>query len=281
VVGERLVERPDGPRLWAEWLGPADDEPVVLFAGSGVQGVVWESYVWAPWRAAGRGVVRFDWRDVGLSGRVDFDAAPYGLETLVDDVDAILGAFGVGAFHAVAHSMGGRVAQILAAREPSPIRSLTLIGSRGALDGGVLLADGSALAAAIDAPVPADHDGRVRWLTELWRQSAGPRYHFDEAFWAPRVDAWIRRGHNFECPQFTMPFAAHPDVLAAIEAPTLVVHGTHDALVPPREGEALAAAIDSADLIMVEGLGHEIPPALFDEIRDTLDAHVGIGTRQD
>ena len=76
--------------LWAEWLGPLDDEPVVLLAGSGMQGVAWESYTWGPWVAAGRGVVRFDWRDVGLSDRVDFDTSPYGLQTLVEDVVAIL-----------------------------------------------------------------------------------------------------------------------------------------------------------------------------------------------
>lgn len=276
AVGEIRVECPDGVSLWAEWLGPSDDEPIVLLAGSGIQGVVWESSVWGHWLAAGRGVVRFDWRDVGLSDRVDFATSPYGLATLVDDVDMILTAFEVDAFHSLAFSMGGRVAQALAARDPSRTRSLTLIGSRGALNGQIQIADTSpTLAAVINETVPADHDGRVRWLTELWRCSAGPRYPFDETFWSKRLDAWIRRGHNFACPQFVMPFAAHPDALAAIVAPTLVIQGTDDAFVPPEEGKALAVAIEHAGLVMLEGLGHETPAAFFDEMRDTIDAHMG------
>lgn len=277
-MGEIRVGRPGGPSLWAEWLGPGDEEPIVLLAGSGIQGVAWESFVWRPWLEAGRGVVRFDWRDVGLSDRVDFAASPYGLDALVEDVAAILAAFEVRTFHSVAWSMGGRIAQALAARDQSSTRSLTLIGSRGALDGEVSVADTSpALAAAIGAPLPHDHEGRVRWLTELWRCSGGPRYPFDESFWSPRFDTWIRRGHNFECPQFAMPFAAHQDVLSTIAAPTLVIQGTHDAIVPPEEGEALAKAIERADLVMLEGMGHEIPPALFDDMRETIDAQVGVG----
>jgi pimeloyl-ACP methyl ester carboxylesterase len=277
-AGEIRVERPDGVSLWAEWLGPDDDEPIILLAGSGIQGVVWEPCAWLPWLQAGRGVIRFDWRDVGLSDRVDFDTSPYGLETLVDDAAAVLEAFGVVAFHSVAWSMGGRIAQALATRDAASTRSLTLIGARGALDGDVRIADRSpALATAVDAPLPADHDGRLRWLLDVWRLSAGPRYPFDEAYWTPRLDSWIRRGHNFECPQFEMSFAAHPDVLARIFTPTLVIQGTDDAVVPAEDGEALAKAIEGADLVMLDGMGHELPPGLYAEIRDTLDAHVGIG----
>ena len=76
----------------------------------------------------------------------------------------ILTAFDVDAFHSLAFSMGGRVAQALAARDPSRTRSLTLIGSRGALNGQIQIADTSpTLAAVISEPVPADHDGRVCW----------------------------------------------------------------------------------------------------------------------
>jgi alpha-beta hydrolase superfamily lysophospholipase len=73
-----------------------------------------------------------------------------------------------------------------------------------------------------------------------------------------------------------MRFEADPKTLANIVAPTLVIQGSHDALVPPEEGEALAKAIGGAHLIMLEGLGHEITPALFDELRDTVDAHIGL-----
>ena len=276
-MGEIRVERPDGVGLWAEWLGPDDDQPIVLLAGSGIQGVAWEPCAWSTWLEAGRGVIRLDWRDVGLSDRVDFETSPYGLDTLVADTAAVLAAFEVRTFHAVAWSMGGRIAQALAARDSTRTRSLTMIGSRGALNGRVRIADRSpALAAAIERPLPPDHDGRVRWLTELWRRAAGPRYPFDEAYWSRRLDAWIGRGHNFECPQFEMAFAAHPDVLARITAPTLVIHGSHDAVVPPEEGEALTQAIEGADLVMLDGMGHEIPPDLFDELRGVLDTHLGI-----
>ena len=276
-MGETRVERPDGVSLWAEWLGPPDDEPIVLLAGSGMQGVVWESYTWWPWLAAGRGVVRFDWRDVGLSDRVDFDTSPYGLQTLVEDVVSILAAFDVSAFHSVGWSMGGRVGQALATRDPSSTRSLTLISSRGALNGERRVTETwPAVAAAMDEPLPVDHDGRVKWLTELSRCLAGPRYPFDEAFWSPRIDTWIRRGHNFECPQFVIPFQADPESLTGVVAPTLVIQGTHDALVPPEEGEALAAAIEGAELVMLDGMGHEIPPALFADMRDTIDTHIGL-----
>lgn len=277
TLGEIRVLCPDNVSLWAEWLGPDDDEPIVLLAGSGVQGASWESYVWWPWLAAGRGVVRFDWRDVGLSDRVDFETSPYGLDTLVEDVVAILAAFDITTFHSIGFSMGGRVAQALAAREPASTKSLTLIGSRGALRGDVRVTENSsALAAAMENPLPVDHDGRVKWLTELWRRSAGPRYPFDETFWSQRIDTWIRRGHNFECPQFAMLFEVDPETLGNIVAPTLVIQGSDDALVPPEEGEALAIAIAGAHLIMLEGLGHEITPALFDDLRDTVDAHIGL-----
>lgn len=231
--------------------------------------------------AQGFRVIRADHRDVGESSRIEGPRpppvalmvarslagrpvpAPYTLRALADDAVALLDALGLDDAHVLGASMGGMIAQELAVTHPERVRTLTsMMSSPG---GRRWLLAHPKVVPGILRRRPRDEEDIVRAHVALFRAIGSPGYPFDEAEHTLLARRSIERGHN------PIAFARHLQVVLAarrrpierIAAPTLVLHGTADPLVPFRAGRATAAAIPGARLVPFEGMGHDLPRALW------------------
>ncbi|MGW0804846.1 alpha/beta fold hydrolase [Nonomuraea sp. NPDC002799] len=266
--------------LWTERFGDPADPPVLLVMGTSAPGIGWPNELAETLVAGGRQVIRFDHRDTGLSSCVDFAAHPYTLADMAADALAVLDGYGIAAAHVVGASLGGAIGQWLAVHRPERVTALTVIMS------GPMGADaGPAWARALagQEPDPDDLPPPVpRFLEHLVRSAAMPRTTREEHI-AANLDTWRELNGD------VLPFdedaarwfiaesydrAADPAAalnhdragrlmtedrrapLSSIKAPTLVVHGTEDPILPPAHGEAVAAAIPHARLETVSGMGH-------------------------
>lgn len=261
----------NGVELWVEEHGPADGDVVLLLSGSDATTLRWPASLLDALVASGRRVVAYDHRDSGASTKVDPDA-PYRLDDLAADALALLDALGVPRADVVGYSMGGAVAQVLARTVPARVRSLALVSTTPGLgDERLPFADDrfvEQMAERLFAPSPRTHDERVAWIVDLYRMLAGPRHPFDEAHQRALAEAELARAWYPESGHGLAVGAAPSrlDVLGEIAVPTLVVHGTADPVFALAHGEALAAGIPGARLVVVEGLGHEVPAAFGAEL---------------
>jgi pimeloyl-ACP methyl ester carboxylesterase len=255
---------PVGQRqLWAERIGKPDHPAVLLLTGAAMQATTWEQPFLAPFLDTRRSIVRFDWRDIGLSTWERFRDHPYGIDDLVADCLAVLDAFDVEASDVVGFSMGGCIAQLLALSAPSRVRSLTLLSSGYASR---IMADrgdrGAQLFALLAQPTPPDPDDRVRRLLEQWRLLCGRAFRFDSAEWELRARSWVERGQNPSCPHVRLgPQVFDVDRaqdLARVVIATQVLHGDDDPMFPLPHGRAIADTLPGATIRIYAGRGHDL-----------------------
>lgn len=269
----------DEVSLWVDDQGPADGEPVLLVAGADSPGFRWTPTIVDPLVAAGHRVVRFDHRDCGRSTRFGADAA-YLLDDLAADVVGLLDLLGISSAHVIGRSMGAMIGQVLALDHPARVRSLTMFGSSagpgderlpGPADDFV-----DAMATRLFAGPPTDPAEQVAWIVELYELLAGPGYPVDADQQHALAAAEVATGWAAETGHGVAVHASPSriDRLAEIGAPTLVVHGTADPVFPPEHGRILATGIPGAVLIEVDGLGHEVPDALIDDLMPVLLRHL-------
>lgn len=266
-----------GIELCYELLGSPEDPVVVLVAGLGRQLIGWDDAFCALLVDEGFRVLRFDNRDAGLSSHLSDgppfdlvaartggrDAVAYTLEDMADDTAGLLDALRIEDGHIVGTSMGGMIAQTLAIGHPSRVRSLcSIMSSTGADDVGRPTAE--AMAVVMQRPA-ADRATYV--ATELANSEVigSRRALVDEAWRRSRFERFFDRGLD---PAGTarqiMAMVASGDrtaALGSVTAPTVVIHGDVDTLVPLDGGEATARAIPGAQLLVIPDMGHEIPPA--------------------
>lgn len=264
--------------LWVEaTAGSADHPSVVLISGADSPCSHWPEGLIQGLIAAGYGVVRFDHRDVGRSSVTE---PTYGLDDLVGDVVGLLDELRLERAHVFGSSMGGMVAQKLAIARPERLVSLTVVISspdphRVWLTGPDTEWE-EALTELVLAAPPRSDAAKADRAVETARLLAGPRYPFDadakrERALAELAAEWPEEsGHALALGQ-TEPWL---DSLGVVQIPTLVIHGDSDPLFAPDHGEALASEIPTARLLMLEGLGHEIPPGLVDDVLPALVEHL-------
>jgi len=284
-MDERFCDVGRGITLCYEPFGTPGDEPVLLIMGLGTQMVAWHEDFCRDLAARGYYVVRFDNRDIGRSTHVGGPpptitqlllrskrAARYTLADMADDAAGLLRELGLSPAHVIGASMGGMIAQTLAARHPEQVRSLTSIMSNtGALTNGQpalrlypfflrrrpagldeYVAHFARLFAAIGSTgLPRDPD-EIRAL-------AGISYERDHDIAGPgrQLAAIIASGDRTR-------------ELRKVVAPTLVVHGTADPLVSPSGGRATARAIKGAKLMNIAGMGHDLPRAIWPQLIDAI-----------
>ncbi len=264
--------------LCYELVGDPSGPVMVLVNGLGGQLIDWDDGLLAALRAAGLATLRFDNRDAGLSsgaderfrfdlqaaGRRDRSALAYELHHLADDVAALLDAVGVERAHVLGVSMGGMIAQLVALRHQHRVLSLTSIMSTTGAPGvgqpseeavGILLR-------------PAARDRAEHLEREVANQAVlgSPGYRADPVRVRERAAAKYDRAFRPSgvARQLMAILMAEDrtEGLGRVTVPTLVVHGADDVLVAPSGGRATAEAVPGAELLVVPGMGHEIPPAV-------------------
>jgi pimeloyl-ACP methyl ester carboxylesterase len=241
---------------------------------------------------AGRGfrLIRFDNRDIGLSGgfdalgRPDFAAilggdpatVPYLLSDLADDTAALLKELGVDRAHVVGASMGGMVAQQLTIDHPDLVASLCSIMSTTG-DRAVGHASPEAIA-LLSRPPAADREAAIAAALASARVLGSPGYPAAEDDIRQRAGAVYDR--SFRPAGFARQYAAilgsgdRTAGLGAVTVPALVIHGEDDPLIEVSGGRATAAAIPGAELLVVPGMGHDLPRVLWPELIDAIEANV-------
>ena len=275
----------NGIQLEVEDHGPVTGEPLLLIMGLGMQLVAWHTEFVASLVARGFRVIRFDNRDIGLSQRFDhlgvsnlaIDSikyavglkvtGPYTVADMADDTAGLLDALGIQSAHVCGASMGGMIAQQLAVRHPARVKSLTLMmtssGSRR-LPGPTL----KVRSALISRPENAnDIESVIAHYVRLYKLIGSPRYPASDAYLHERLGMSVRRSYR---PQGTarqmVAIAADGNrskLLAQIKAPTQVIHGQDDPLVPVAAGHDLAQKIAGAEIDVIEGMGHDLPVELW------------------
>ena len=263
----------NGVELCVETFGDPADPPVLLI---GVTMLSWPDGLCAA--MAGRYVVRYDLRDTGQSTFVDLDAPAYGLRDLVTDASELLAALDLGRTHVVGMGVGGFIAQLLALDHPDQVASLTLVSTRpvapGPVDSDLPDHAPEVMEQLFGRPKPdwTDRDSVIDYMTGSARLTSGSRGFDEQDVRAAAGSVFDRAGRTATAQRAShlgSMFAAidcRPrwrERLGQITAPTLVIHGTADPLFPYGHGEALAREIPHAELMSLEGVGHQVPPRAF------------------
>ncbi|HYE45625.1 MAG TPA: alpha/beta hydrolase [Caulobacter sp.] len=267
-------------------------EPLLLIMGLGAQMTRWPEAFCD--RLAGRGfrVIRFDNRDVGLSTKMDEAGLPdmaavltafatgqqpavaYTLREMAEDAVGVLDALGIARAHIVGASMGGMIAQLVAADHADRTLSLTSIMST---TGNRELPAGTPEAmAALTTRAPAPHEDLDGYLAHGVKTAhlVGSPGYIDEAALRERLASDAAR--SYYPAGFMRQYAAvlaSPDrrpKLKGITAPTVVVHGEVDPLVPLAGGRDTAENIPGAELVVIPGMGHDVPAVFYDPIIEAI-----------
>jgi pimeloyl-ACP methyl ester carboxylesterase len=277
----------NGVVLDVEIDGPADAPAVLLVMGLGMPAALWPDGFVAALRDAGLRVIRFDNRDCGHSTRVASPVnvrrlpgaiarallrlpvtAPYTLDDMADDAAALLAALGVTRAHVVGASMGGMIAQVLAARHPERVASLTsIMSTSGNPHPRVALGKPRALRAILNRPRdPGDIAQVTDHLVRVFGVIGSPGYPSEPVQQRAHLERVARRGlYPPGTARQLLAILASGDrrpQLARIVAPTLVIHGADDPLLPAAAGRDTAQHIRNARLEVIAGMGHDFPPAL-------------------
>jgi pimeloyl-ACP methyl ester carboxylesterase len=287
------VAHANGIELCYDTFGDRAAPPLVLIMGLAAQMIAWDEEFCAQLAARGYWVVRFDNRDIGLStklaehGTPDIMAtvgalmqgksvtAPYTLRDMADDSVGLMDALGIRSAHVAGASMGGAIAQEIAIRHPSRLRTLTsIMASTG--EPGLSPPTPEAMA-ILTSSAPTEWNAYLERYRKIWAVLRGPGFPLDEARDAERAAATFARGLN--PPGAARQFAAvlasgsRKDALASVKAPTLVIHGDADPLTRLDGGQATARAIPGAKLLVIKGMGHALPIPMWPEIIAAIDGH--------
>jgi pimeloyl-ACP methyl ester carboxylesterase len=235
--------------------------------GAGASMDCWEDDFCASLAAGARHVVRYDHRDTGQSTSYPPGAPGYTGDDLVADPIALLDVLGVGAAHVVGMSMGGALAQLMALDHRERVASLTLVATSPAGPGDDDLPPmseaGRAAFGAIEEPDWSDRTAAIDYLTEISRALASRAHPFDEdgvrALFARAVDRTTNVESSMKNHHAAEGSGRWRERLGGLDVPTLVIHGAEDPIFPLGHGEALAREISGAELLVLEGTGHELP----------------------
>ncbi len=265
-----------------ETFGDSGDPAVLLIMGLGAQMIFWPEELCEALAANGNYVIRFDNRDAGRSTVLDLSPpnflqvaageaeAPYLLQHMADDAVGLLDQLGIERAHVVGASMGGMVAQRVAIDHPERVLSLASIMSTTG-DPEVGRTTPEAMEVLMTAP-PTDRDGYVEG-TVTARGVIGSK-PADEARTRDLAERSFDRGYHPDgTARQLAAIAASPDrapELRELAVPTVVIHGADDPLIGVSGGEATAAAIPGSELVVIEGMGHDMPLWAIDRIAGAL-----------
>jgi len=277
-------------------FGESSSKPLLLVMGLSGQMILWEEEFCKKLVDKGFYVIRFDNRDVGLSTKFEeggiFEPndimkainlqmrgkevpAPYKIEDMADDAIGLLDALNIDKAHICGASMGGMIVQEMAIKYPSRILSLTsIMSTTGRAD---LPQPKPEAMKILLTPSPEERDAFIEHSVNLWSVLHGSGFPFDEE----RVREMAAKGYDRSFyPQGAarqlvgiIASGSRKAKLGSVNVPTLVIHGGDDPLVPLEGGKDTAESIPGAELLIIEGMGHELPPDAWPQIIDAISAN--------
>lgn len=283
-----------GVTIEYEDSGPQHAPPVLLIMGLGCQLTFWPEAFCAGLHERGFRVIRYDNRDCGLSSKIDplsqpglfpallthllrgAVAAPYTLDDMAADAVALLDALALRQVHVVGVSMGGMIAQLIAAQQAERTLSLTsMMSTSGAHT--LPWPSLNTLYQLVKPPPSGGREARIRHIADTLRALNSPAYAYDEdMLWQLAA----REHDRCYCPEGTgrqllaiLASGSRTELLPRITAPTLVIHGDADPLLPLACGQDTAARIPGAVLEVIEGMGHDLPPPLVPQMVAAIADH--------
>ena len=278
--------------LCYQTFGDPTDDPLLLVMGLSGPMTWWDEELCEQLAEAGFHVIRYDNRDTGRSSRLRARVrrdhlvrafttgrgpAPYTMSDLAADAVGLLDHLGIDSAHVVGISMGGMIAQTVAIEHPARVRSLTsIMSTTGRRTVGW---QSPTLLPRLIAPRRRGVDSFIEDSLVTWAMIGSPAYPNDPEVLRTRALETFERGVSSSgVMRQIMAILTQPDRtgrLRSLRLPALVLHGLDDRMVHVSGGRATAAAIPGAELVLVDGMGHDLPPALFatfvEAIRRTAD----------
>lgn len=282
-----------------EELGGAGGEPLLLVMGLGVSRFWWPPGLVGELAGKGFHVAAYDQRDAGQSSHFPATTGgnpvaavlrrrspAYTAEDMTDDAVAVLDALGWQSAHLFGHSMGGQLAQRTALRHRQRVRSITSSASLPSDTGGLAAARYVHLglvARMARLRFPEGRDGDIALGLAVARLVASPGYPFDEAEARGRIERDLASGVRDTAAQSRQAGAKwHGGRLSELRLPALVLHGDRDPLLRPAAARRTAAAIEGARLVLLPGVGHDLPAAVWPQVAgevralaDRAEVHTG------
>lgn len=283
----------NGIEIEYETFGDPGQAPLLLVMGLGAQMILWDERFCGALAEEGFFVIRYDNRDTGLSTKFDqaglpdllglmtaageaatsgvslpAGTAPYSLDDMADDGIGLLDALGVARAHIVGASMGGMIVQAMAIRHPARVLSLcSIMSTTGALSVGQPTPE--AMTALMQPPV-ASREEALRRAVEAQKVIGGKGFPIDED--QVRERAGVAYDRCFYPEGMARQLAAivtasdRTRALGDVKVPALVIHGQDDPLVTPSGGDATARAIPGSELLVIPGMGHDLPEPVWPQI---------------
>ncbi len=289
-MSEELADVGRGITLCYERLGEESDPPVLLIMGLGQQLTAWPPAFVEALLARSLQVILFDNRDIGHSThasnrpprrnqlilrRIDDDQ--YDLFDMTRDTAGLIKALELGSAHVVGVSMGGMIAQTLAAEYPERVRSLvSIMSSTGSLTAGWVAPSTLRL---VFRPPPRDRDAAADRAATLFHHIGSHGFPYDEEAIRERARLGFDRDPSASAGTGRQMAAIikagdRTKELRRISASSLVIHGDRDLMVHPSGGRATARAIPGARLETIAGMGHDLPAGALEGIADLIADHV-------
>jgi pimeloyl-ACP methyl ester carboxylesterase len=277
----------NGIEIEYEEKGSRENESLILIRGLGTQLVDWPEAFTDELVSQGFHVVYFDKRDVGLSQKFDASGVPdigeiargevnpaYTLREMADDVVGVMDALGIEKAHVLGISMGGMIVQVLAASHGDRLLSMISVMSSSGREG--LPAATPAAQASLTAQ--PDPDGGIEAVDRLTAEGleicGSPGY--PQSFEERLAIARRRRERNYNpggvARQMAavIAFGSRVELLSKIQVPGLVIHGADDPLIPLAAGEDTASSIPGCKLVVIPGMGHNIPDGVVPILADII-----------
>lgn len=268
---------------------------VILIMGLGCQLTVWPDEFYFGLVEKGYRVIRFDNRDVGLSSQLNNlgspsivkswlsqkaripSSAPYTLEDMAQDVLDLMAALGIKKAHLIGASMGGMIAQIIAAKHKKKVISLTSIMSSTGTPGLHKNLINIALQLA-KHPNKPNRESAIQYNVKLNQLIGSPSYPIEKKALLKNAEYHVDRAHNpigvkRQLVAITSS-GCRKQLLPRIKAPTLVIHGSEDPVIPVSSGKETAKHIRKSKLKIIEGMGHDFPPVLMKKLVKWVSKHV-------
>ena len=263
--------------ICTESFGEINNPTILLIMGATASMIYWEEEFCKRLSNQGFHSIRYDNRDVGKSITYEYGHPEYTFEDLADDAIQVLDAYKVDKAHIVGMSMGGIITQIIALKHPSRVLTISLIMTSN-FDSSLPKKDNKVTKALSELKIRnwQDKDEVVECFIKKSKVLIGSKHIFDEEKIRRLNEEEFDRAINLQSMEnhgFIKGWGSYLSRTNEINAPTLVIHGTEDTIIPYEHGIHLSEVIPNAVLVTLEGTGHELHHNDWDEIINAISKH--------